>query len=288
MSRRSIAAVVEPKRIKLICDNINNFTSIGISLIEGYERLTGKKILSVEPRGGINNHYDFLIIHIDGTIARCEEKGTEKYNPRVEEMKKPWENSVQFYNGPAKYFSTSQKYLRLWYDMNVNNKTIQEKYNLPMLPSFDKWLDGGPHCMLNPKCEYSKVLKENYREVNCGGSMNGFGKTNQDEDYRKKVNDVFIQSFTEQDKGLLIKEVQKKYDQVMNEKDIWLQTTGSPESNFSFKWYEKIDPLKIIKVDPINKKDIEFKFTLENGNYITGIMRWGKGCGFSCFRMDLK
>ena len=56
MSRRSIAAVVETKRIKLICDNINNFTSIGISLIEGYERLTGKKILSVEPRGGINNH----------------------------------------------------------------------------------------------------------------------------------------------------------------------------------------------------------------------------------------
>jgi hypothetical protein len=74
----------------------------------------------------------------------------------------------------------------------------------------------------------------------------------------------------------------------MNEKQVWLQTTGDPDSHFSFRWYLQIQPLQIVDVEVRNKKDIEFIFTLEDGTHITGIMRWGKGCGFSCFRMDLK
>ena len=38
----------------------------------------------------------------------------------------------------------------------------------------------------------------------------------------------------------------------------------------------------------IKKKDIDFKFNFEDGSHITGIMRWGNGCGFSCYRLDLK
>ena len=55
-----------------------------------------------------------------------------------------------------------------------------------------------------------------------------------------------------------------------------------------FKWYNKILPLKIVDVILIKKKDIQFKFILEDNSSFIGIMRWGKGCGFSCFRMDFK
>jgi len=203
-------------------------------------------------------------------------------------MKKPWKNSVQFYNGPAKHFTISNKYLKTWYDMNVNNIIVKEKYNLPDIPSFEEWLIGGPFCMLDPKCDYSKVLKETYRGISMGGSMNGFGINNHDKDYRIDVNKAFISSFTEDDKKVLIKEVQDIYNVVMDEKEVWLQTTGSPDSAFSFKWYGKIEPLKVVDVRVIRRSDILFQFTLEDNNFITGIMRWGKGCGFSCFRMDLK
>ena len=288
MSRRSIAALVETKRVKSICEKINGFRPIGINLISTYEAITGKQISSVVPYGGMGNHYDFKIFHTDGTSHQCEEKGTEKYNPNINHLTSPWENSVQFYNGPAKYFAIADKYLRIWYDENVNNQEIKERYNLPKIPPYDEWYEGGPNCMVDPTCEYSIILKENYRSMYPTFSMNGSGKKNFNTDYRQKVNDRFVQEFNDDDKSTLIKQVQEKYNQVMNEKQVWLQTTGDPDSHFSFKWYLQIKPLQIVDVEVKKKKDIEFLFKLEDNTHITGIMRWGKGCGFSCFRMDLK
>ena len=118
--------------------------------------------------------------------------------------------------------------------------------------------------------------------------MNGTGRNNSNTDYRKKVNDRFIQEINDHDKTTLVKQVQEKYNHVMNEKHVWLQTTGDPDNDFSFKWYLQIQPLQIIDVKIQKKKDIEFIFKLEDNTHIKGIMRWGKGCGFSCFRMDLK
>ena len=86
----------------------------------------------------------------------------------------------------------------------------------------------------------------------------------------------------------LAQEVQSIYNDVMEQKDVWLQTTGTINGQFSFKWFNKIEPKKIIDVELVKNKDIEFIFKLEDNSHFTGIMRWGKGCGFSCFRMDLK
>tara|TARA_Y100001970_G_C14214849_1_gene849042 strand:- start:972 stop:1958 length:987 start_codon:yes stop_codon:yes gene_type:complete len=288
VSRRSIASLVETRRVKSICEKINDFRPLGIDLISSYEQTTGKQISSVVPYGGMGNHYDFKIFHTDGTSYQCEEKGTERYNPNINHLTPPWENSVQFYNGPAKHFAIANKYLRLWYDINVNNTEIKERYNLPNIPSFDEWYEGGPNCMLDPTCGYSIVLKENYRNSHPQRSMNGTGRNNSNTDYRKKVNDRFIQEINDHDKTTLVKQVQEKYNHVMNEKHVWLQTTGDPDNDFSFKWYLQIQPLQIIDVKIQKKKDIEFIFKLEDNTHIKGIMRWGKGCGFSCFRMDLK
>ena len=288
MDGRKTAKKDEDMRNSKICNNVNTNTELGKLMKHGYHEKTGMTILRFEKKGGNGDHFDILIIHPDGTFSRCEEKGTKKFHENIDETTKPYENSVEFYNGPAENFSISRKYLKLWYDINVNNPDIIKKYNLPQPPPFEEWLKGGPYCMVDPKSCYSKTLKVNYRNMYPGKSMNSWG--HDEIDYRIQVNQSF--EITEEEKKILIEEVQKIYNYVMNEKDVWLQTTGSIDEwdigKFSFKWFDKIEPKKIMNVEMIKKKDIEFKFNLEDGSYIIGIMRWGKGCGFSCFRLDLK
>ena len=171
----------------------------------------------------------------------------------------------------------------------MNNKNIKEKYDLPPIPGFEEWLEGSPYCMVEPKIEYSNILKSTFKELYNGDSMCSFKNCNTDIDYRIKVNKKFKENFNDKDKKLLIIEVQKIYNEVMNEKECWLQTTGNSHTNeFSFKWYKKIVPKKIKKVEIIDNPDILFKFILEDNTSFYGNMRWGKGCGFSCFRMDFK
>lgn len=275
----------EDIRIHWICEeNLNDYSELGIRMKEEYYDKFNKVILYVEKRGGNNIHYDILIHHTDGSKARCEEKGTRNYREVINENTSPHENSVEFYNGPAEKFSISKKYLKLWYDLIVNDSDINLKYNLPDPPSFEEWLVGGPYCMIDPKSDYSIKTKMNYREKYPKKSMNGCG--HDEIDYRIRVNDSF--EINDGEKSILIEEVQRIYNDVMEQKDVWLQTTGKIDGPFSFKWFDKIPSQKIVSVDLLKKKDIEFIFKLEDGSSFTGIMRWGKGCGFSCFRMDFK
>jgi hypothetical protein len=138
--------------------------------------------------------------------------------------------------------------------------------------------------MVDPKLEYSIKTKENYRNIYPEKSMNGHG--HDEIDYRIEPNNAF--DMTDEDKYTLIEEVQNIYNDIMNQKDVWLQTTGTIDGPFSFKWFDKIEPKKIVDVELVKKKDIEFIFKLEDNSSFTGIMRWGKGCGFSCFRVDFK
>ncbi len=284
MDGRQTAKKDEDIRVAWICEQINTETELGKLIKYNYKEKFGLEIIKVEKKGGNNIHYDILIHHTDGTTARCEEKGTRTYCENIDETTRPYENSVEFYNGPASNFTVSLKYLKLWYDINVNNSEIINRYDLPEVPSFEDWLEGGPYCMIDPKSAYSKTLKINYRSIYPGKSMNGWGHNNID--YREDPNDAF--DITDEEKSTLIEEVQNIYNDVLNQKDVWLQTTGTIDGSFSFKWFDKIEPQRIVNVELVKKKDIEFKFNLEDESYITGIMRWGKGCGFSCFRMDLK
>ena len=286
----------ESARISQIKDAICNKTELGIKMIDAYYKKFNLIIDHVEVAGGKQDHYDLLIYHTDGTTKKCEEKGTKYYCDTIDSSTPPHENSVQIYNGPAKHFSISRKYLECWYKCNVDNESVKAEFNLPEIPSFDDWLEGSPYCMLDPKTEYSKTLKKNYREkYGAKTSMNGFSHDNPI-DYRVKVNEMF--TLSEEDKAILIKEVQEKYNNVLNEKEVWLQTTGILEESenekennnclFSFCWYPAIIPKTIKDVVLQKKKDIEFRFIFEDNTTFTGIMRWGKGCGFSCFRMDFK
>ena len=120
------------------------------------------------------------------------------------------------------------KYLKLWYGDNVCNLEIKEMYGLPEIPSFEEWLIGGPNVMCgDPKSEYSKILKTNYRQLHPKRSMNGQLRHNID--YRIKTHAQF--ELTEEDKKTLIAEVQEVYTDVMNAKDVWLQTTGTTKDH---------------------------------------------------------
>ena len=278
----------ESTRINLIKDAICEKTELGVKMMEDYYCKFGKQIDRVDVAGGKQDHYDLLIYHTDGTTKKCEEKGTKYYCAKIDSTTPPHEHSVQIYNGPAKYFSISRKYLECWYSCNVDNQIIKDEFSLPETPNFEDWLEGGPNCMLDPTSNYSKTLKKNYREkYGPKTSMNAFSQDNPI-DYRIKPNEKF--TLDDLDKALLIKEVQERYNNVLNEKQVWLQTTGTPDKNgkFSFCWYPAIAPKVIKDVVLQKKKDIQFKFIFEDDSSFIGIMRWGKGCGFSCFRMDFK
>lgn len=285
---RSIAKITESLRVKWICEQINTRTPLGIEMISQYQSLIGKEIDKVNDKGTLKDHYDILIYHADETCFQCEEKGTDTYQSNFAESEKPWSNSVQFYNGLSTKFSLSRKYLRFWYDINVLNEEVNTKYELPTPPSFTDWLSGGPDCMTDPKSDYSIQLKKNFKAKYPNSSMNGYGRKNSDSDYRIPVNQVFLDSITPEDKTVFIQEVQDIYDLVMKEKHVWLQTSGQINQEFSFRWVSNIIPQKIKDVEIKNGKDITFRFILEDDSNFHGIMRWGKGCGFSCFRIDLK
>lgn len=284
MDGRKRAKKDEDIRVAWICEQINQRTEVGLKIMSDYKEKFEKEIRSVIKKGGNNIHYDILIYHTDGTTIRCEEKGTQNYTEFINENTSPYENSVEFYNGPAEKFSISKKYLKLWYDLIVNDSDFNLKYNLPDPPSFEEWLVGGPYCMIDPTSDYSIKTKINYREKYPKKSMNGSGHN--EIDYRIRVNDSF--EIDDKEKKILIGEVKKIYNDVMEQKDVWLQTTGKIDGPFSYKWFDKISPQEIMSVELLKKKDINFIFKLKDGSSFTGIMRWGKGCGFSCFRMDFK
>ena len=112
------------------------------------------------------------------------------------------------------------------------------------------------------------------------------GESGHNIDYRKGPNEAF--ELSESDKIILKDEIQSLYSMVMDEKEVWLQTTGTIDGPFSFRWYNKIEAKKIVDIELLKEKDIKFKCILEDKSSIIAHLRWGKGCGFSCFRMDLK
>ena len=110
-------------------------------------------------------------------------------------------------------------------------------------------------------------------------------------DYRIKVNQEYIDSFSEEDKHLLLEEVKNKLDEIMNEKECWLQTSGKINDNFSFKWYDKITPpiIKDVSLSWNRGADIYFNFIAEEEQYnFKCILRFGKGTGFSNIRFDIR
>lgn len=281
--------LIEEERIKFICDSVNTDTIFGKELKEQYYNKFGKNILKFENNGGsLKDHYDFTIIHDDGTINRCEEKGTDTYLNDLSDYTIPWINSVQRYNGPGNQFSVGKKYAELWWKLVVSDENIKSEFNISEnIPTLNEWLEKDAFQCGDPKTPYMKELKRLYREKYPGCSMNG--KKLSPYDYRERVNSQF--EFTDEDKEILIKESQLKLDQIMEEKQCWLQTSGVITEKLNFKWYNKIDSPNIIDINMNYSKgaDLIFSFiTDKSDKNFDCILRFGKGCGFSNIRFDIR
>ena len=286
---RNIAKLIEEKRVEFIVNEANKNTPLGIKIKENFELKFGKKINKLENIGGkLKDHYDLIVVCDDGSILKCEEKGTNIYYENLEEFKIPWANSVQRFNGLGNKFKIGIKYAKLWYNLVVLNKEISEEYNVSSpIPSEDEWLSKDAFQCGNAKTEWGKEFKQKYREKHPAASMNGKGTS--PKDYRELVNSSF--EFTEEDKNELLKETQIILDLIMNEKECWLQTCGTIEDKINFRWHGKIEPPKIKDIELEWKKgaDIYFNFITEDKiDNFKCILRFGKGTGFSNIRFDIR
>ena len=95
--------------------------------------------------------------------------------------------------------------------------------------------------------------------------------------------------FTGPFKQKLIQLIECKLTEIMNEKDIWITTCGQIP-NIKYRFWKKQEPEKIKDILIKYKKgsDIIFNCIVEGGDDFECYLRWGKGCGFSNLRFDIR
>lgn len=236
-------------------------------------------------------HYDFCVDvenMSDGTIQtglRVEHKGSN--------IKKPIDLNgrlgVQFHNGSPK-LGIILLYLTTWYNYWISSGRLTEKYGIQSpIPSLETWIKNDATVQGDPKTNYGKELKQLARE------RNGPTSSLMAERDEFMENRIFNQEMVTIDHLEELKQhVLETANKCLQEKDLWLQIAGNihgDESDFYHLWTPKTKVIEAITQLDMNidgKKNMEFMFECDDGRKIGGIMRWGKGQGFSNFRFDLK
>lgn len=286
IDRRKTAKKEEDIRVNWLCEQIMSGTSLN-ELNNDYFSFFDKEISHVEKKGGNNINYDILIYHTDGTTFKCEEKGTKKICD-LNKLKTPWEKSVQRYNGTAKWAEKICKiYARIWYDKIVKNCDINNMIgNSLNIPSFEEWWCDCKST--DPITLWGKENKKQVREkwgeraslnTKKGGLIDG----------REFIIDEFKKLFTDDIKLDLKKLIQDKINDIMDGKDIWITTCGEVP-NIKYRLWNKIKPEKIkdINLKYSEGSDIIFECICEDEKKFDCYLRWGKGCGFSNLRFDIR
>ena len=274
----------EDKRVAAIVKHLNNNTPIGERLRLTYHQKFGKHIQRAEKTGTNGHHYDILIVHTDGTTRKIEEKGTATVT-EITDDELPWKNSVQVFNGPGNHFSVGKKWAKHWYDSVVLTEDWENLLNVKIdPPSYEEWSKDAFRCG-DPKTAFVKELKDKCRQKHGGkSSLNGKkgGK-----DYRQ-VNSTFALSDDEQTE--LVQEVSNVLNNILIEKEGFLQTVGTIDGEFDFRWKDQLSPpdIKDVKLRWALGSDIYFDFSTENQKDFSCIMRFGKGCGFTNIRIDIR
>ena len=143
---------------------------------------------------------------------------------------------------------------------------VIEKGNLKTLydinseiPSQEEWITKDAFSFNSPITEFGKELKQKYRAMYPGCSLNG--KKLSPYDYRENVNRYF--TLTEEETSDLILKTQTIVNETMHPKelkDCWLQTTGQIEGKFNFKWYKQLNPPVVNSVDIEDNVGSDLKF----------------------------
>ena len=275
---RNLAAANETLDIKKIVDAINSNTPCGIKLKETFKDKIDSEIESVRPRTGPNrgSHHDFEI-KVNGHWMNVEHKGSRSFRkPNPGEV--PWKAGVQFHNGGCEKYSLARKYAQVWYDTHIASGSLKTEFNLESeIPSFEEWLKD---CKVqsDPKTPFGKELKRKVRAVR--GPKSSL--------LEKRADVLAALDITDEDKATFIREALPIANSVLDEKDFWLSIHGDLDGEFHAVWYPKFRIDTVLDVSFKKNLDLDITFKCANDFEFNGILRWGKGAGFSCLRVDLK
>jgi hypothetical protein len=257
--------------IKHLCHN----TPTGQKIKESFRARFGYDILDARARTGSDRgtHYDLEVL-INGEWKRVEHKGSCKLS-LIKEADVPWAAGVQFYNGGCEKYRLTKEYAHCWYNTHILSGTLKAEWNIMApIPSFEEFLRGDCCKQDNPTTPFQKELKEKVRAVRPKGSL-------------LKEREPIV-------RDLIINEEELKYDvsqlanEVLDQKDYWVDIRGDVDGEFNVAWHPKYTITEIESITVKREKDIKFVFNCAGGLSFKGILRWGKGAGFSCLRLDLK
>lgn len=280
---RHSARADESIRIKKIAENMNENTDLGRKMKEVYLSKFGKNVAKVTLAGSNKDHYDIVVHHEDGTMVRVEEKHSEKV---LDINMVPWKYSVQVLNGVGNHYEVGRKYARIYYDTIITKLNWRESLQceeIPEIPSYEEWVKDAFRCG-DPKTPFVKKLKSVCRETH--GPKSSFTGQNNTLDVRSMFPDFEL---SETEITQFLSEINAKLQEVMSQKDCFLQTKGNIDNDdFEFVWRERVECPEFTKIQTRREKDIFIDLYNDNGDKFTGILRWGKGCGFTNIRFDVR
>jgi hypothetical protein len=280
-SRKEELGQTEMVVIKDIVKHITEKTDVGKRLLKEFYDNFGITVTDARQTGGAGSrkiHYDFeLYCPEKNEWLKIEHKGSYKNTPIDTSF--PWVTGVQFYNGPGNQYLICYKYAKAWYNKYISSNRLKNRFNLQSeIPEYYDWLKKDAWKQGDPGTEFGKELKKVFRQE--------YGPRSSLLSEREDLVRDF--DFTEKDINDLKYDAAKIANKVLSQKDYWLQLHGDVNDEFHSKWTKgfTLSDIKDIKVH--KKKDITFDFLCENNFKFNGILRWGKGAGFSNIRLDLK
>jgi len=257
-----------------IVNAIQTNTPFGRQLVTAFHETFGSTPTNARlvARSTRKNHHDIEML-VENEWKNVEIKNSQKYTPI--RTNRPWTDGVQFYNGSCSKFSFAKKYAKTWYDMYIRNDVFRTQWQVTAsTPTFDEWYARDCCVQGNPKTAFGKELKQRVRAQ--GESLR---------DAREHV--LKELDMTEDEKKVLIQEVGDIVRPVLLEKEYWLVIHGNVMEECYVKWFPQYTIPEIQDVILKKGKDLEFIFQCTDFEFY-GILRWGKGAGFSCLRIDLK
>ena len=273
------AAANEALDITEIVRAIHERAPNGLKLISSFKEKFNIEISDARVRKGSSRgtHYDFEIL-VNDVWKHVEHKGSKDLSS-IKQDDTPWVAGVQFANMGCEKWSLAKKFAHLWYDLYIGSGEFKKEWNLSAsIPTFDEWFQNDCKVQGDPKTLFGIELKKNVRAQR--------GTKSSLLDKRAAVLSSLECDSSEID--TLKKEVRSIANIALEEKDYWLVIRGDIKGEFNVAWYPKFTIDTINEIIITKDSDLKLEFICENNFRFNGILRWGKGAGFSNLRLDLK
>jgi hypothetical protein len=279
---RNLTKMNEQKDIDLIIKMLNDSSNeFGKKLREEFHKIFQKDILEARRSegGGRRTHFDFQIRTEDGWF-NVEHKGTQIYRI-INPEEPPWKGGVQFYNGGLEKYHFAKKYAHEWYSVYYTSGILKEKYSIKAdIPSFEKWFNYDAKIQGDPQTPFGIELKSKYRKMYPGKSL-----TKERDDFVS----YFLPKCTPEDCETLKEDILPILQETLSQKHFWLQIAGNLNTGkFNCAWNKQLFVSEIKNIVIVKKSDIWIHVECDNDFHFRGILRFGKGIGFSNLRLDLR